>query len=295
MDRAYVRLHAKAVAVLLWAFVSYWMLVIVTPPWWPVCLLSFGLAATAVAFNLMHDGNHQAFSRNPRTNRLAGLTLDLLGVSSLFWVEDHNRKHHGAPNVDPFDGDIDYGFLARVAPSKPWRPWHRFQHYYLWFLYAFLTERWQFYLDLRKVLGRQRANGSAPTRERSQYWVLFAGKLVFLGWAFVLPSFFHPFWAVALAYVAFAGIAGLIMGTVFQWAHCVEGAMFLSVQRVEERLPETWLRVQVEATRNARLPRWLSWYVGGLDHQIEHHLFSRYPHTIYPDLASTTFGPTSAP
>ena len=63
--------------------------------------------------------------------------------------------------------------------------------------------------------------------------------------------------------------------------------MFLSVQRVEERLPETWLRVQVEATRNARLPRWLSWYVGGLDHQIEHHLFSRYPHTIYPDLAST--------
>ena len=127
---------------------------------------------------------------------------------------------------------------------------------------------------LRKVLGRQRTNGSAPTRERSQYWVLFAGKLVFVGWAFVLPSFFHPFWAVALAYVAFAGLAGLIMGTVFQWAHCVEGAMFLSVQRVEERLPETWLRVQVEATRNVRLPRWLSWYVGGLDHQIEHHLFS---------------------
>ena len=198
LDRAYLRLHAKAVAVLLWALVSYWMLVIVTPPWWPVCLLSFGLAATAVAFNLMHDGNHQAFSRNARTNRLAGLTLDLLGVSSLFWVEDHNRKHHGAPNVDPFDGDIDYGSIARVAPSKPWRPWHRFQHYYLWLLYAFLLERWQFYLDLRKVLGRQRANGSAPTRERRQYCLLFAGKLVFVGWAFVLPSVFHPLWAVAI-------------------------------------------------------------------------------------------------
>ena len=91
--------------------VSYWMLVIVTPPWWPVCFLSFVLAALAVALNLMHDGNHQAFSRNARTNRLAGFTLDLLGVSSLFWVEDHNRKHHGAPNVDPFDGDIDYGSL----------------------------------------------------------------------------------------------------------------------------------------------------------------------------------------
>ena len=63
--------------------------------------------------------------------------------------------------------------------------------------------------------------------------------------------------------------------------------MFLSVQRSQERLPETWLRIQVEATLNVRLPRWLSWYVGGLDHQIEHHLFSRYPHTIYPDLAGT--------
>ncbi len=285
LDRAYRRLHAKAVAVLLWALVSYWMLVVVTPRWWPVCLLSFALAAAAVTFNLMHDGNHQAFSRNARTNRLAGLTLDLFGVSSLFWVEDHNRKHHSAPNVDPFDGDIDYGFLARIAPSKPWRRWHRFQHYYIWFLYVFLIERWQFYLDVRKVFGGQAAKGSAPIRERSQYWVLFAGKLVFLGWAFVLPSFFHPLWVVALAYLAFAGLGGLILATVLQWAHCVEGVMFLSVPHIQERLPETWLRVQVEATRNVRLPRWLSWYVGGLDHQIEHHLFSRYPHTIYPDLA----------
>jgi linoleoyl-CoA desaturase len=287
LDRAYLRLHAKAVGVLLWALVSYWVLVIVTPWWWPVCFLSFVLAITAVAFNLMHDGNHQAFSRNGRTNRLAGLTLDLLGVSSLFWVEDHNRKHHSAPNVDPFDGDIDYGFLARVAPSKPWRPWYRFQHYYLWFLYIFLLERWQFYLDVRKVLGRRTTSDSPATGNRSRYWVLFAGKLLFLGWAFALPAVFHPLWAVALLYFAGAGLAGLILATVLQWAHCVEGAMFLSVQHRQERLPETWLRIQVEATRNVHLPRWLSWYVGGLDHQIEHHLFTRYPHTIYPRLART--------
>jgi linoleoyl-CoA desaturase len=45
------------------------------------------------------------------------------------------------------------------------------------------------------------------------------------------------------------------------------------------------LEVQIEATRNVRLPRWLSWYVGGLDHQIEHHLFPRYPHTVYRRVA----------
>lgn len=235
LDRAYRRLHAKAVAVVLWTLVSYWMLVIVTPWWWPVCLLSFVLAATAVAFNLMHDGNHQAFSRNGRTNRLAGLTLDLLGGSSLFWVDDHNRKHHNAPNVDPFDGDIDYGLIARVAPSQPWRSWYRFQHYYLWFLYSFLPQRWQFYLDLRKVLSRQSANGSAPPKARGQYWFLFTGKLVFLTWAFVLPALLHPLWCVAVVYLAGAGLAGLIFATVLQWAHCVEGARFLSVHHRHER------------------------------------------------------------
>ena len=151
MNPAYLRLHAKAVVILLWAFVSYWMLVVVTPWWWPVCLLSFVLAVAGVAFNIMHDGNHQAFSRHRRTNRLAGLTLELLGGSSLFWVDDHNRKHHTAPNVDPFDGDINYGVLARVAPSQPWRPWYRFQQYYMWFLYALIPERWQFYLDFQKL------------------------------------------------------------------------------------------------------------------------------------------------
>jgi linoleoyl-CoA desaturase len=285
LNPAYLRLHAKAVAILLWALVSYWMLVIVTPWWWPVCMLSFVLAATGVAFNIMHDGNHQAFSRHGRTNRLAGLTLDLLGGSSLFWVDDHNRKHHTAPNVDPFDGDIDYGVIARVAPSQPWRSWYRFQQSYMWFLYAFLPERWQFYLDFRKLLGRQSANSSSPPLARRQYWSLFAGKLAFLAWAFVLPALLHPLWCVVVLYLIGAGLTGLILATVLQWAHCVEGVTFLSVQHDQQRLPGTWLRIQVEATRNVHLPRWLSWYVGGLDHQIEHHLFSRYPHTIYRHLA----------
>jgi linoleoyl-CoA desaturase len=108
-----------------------------------------------------------------------------------------------------------------------------------------------------------------------------------LGWAVVLPALLHPLWCVVVVYLVGAGLAGLILATVLQWAHCVEGATFLSVQHGQERLPGTWLRIQVEATRNVHLPRWLSWYVGGLDHQIEHHLFPRYPHTIYRHLVRT--------
>jgi linoleoyl-CoA desaturase len=88
-------------------------------------------------------------------------------------------------------------------------------------------------------------------------------------------------------YVIAAALGGLVLATVLQLAHCVAGARFLSVAYGTQRLNETWLHVQVEGTRNIRLPRWLSWYVGGLDHQIEHHLFPRYPHTVYRRLAPT--------
>jgi len=230
LNTAYLRLHAKAGVILLWAFVSYWMLVVATPWWWPVCLLSFVVAVAGVAFNIMHDGNHQAFSRHRRTNRLGGLTLELLGGSSLFWVDDHNRKHHTAPNVDPFDGDINYGVLARVAPSQKWRTWYRFQQYYMWLLYALIPERWQFYLDFQKLRDRVRANGSSPPLGRRQCCCLFAGKLVFLGWAVVLPALLHPLWCVVVVYLVGAGLGGLILATVLQWAHCVEGVTFLSVQ-----------------------------------------------------------------
>jgi hypothetical protein len=68
-----------------------------------------------------------------------------------------------------------------------------------------------------------------------------------LGWAVVLPALLHPLWCVVVVYLVGAGLAGLILATVLQWAHCVEGATFLSVQHGQERLPGTWLRIQVEA------------------------------------------------
>ena len=297
LNRAYVCLHAKAVAIVLWTLVSYWMLVDCDAL--VVAGLPALLGAGGYGRGLQHHARWESssFSRNGRTNRLAGFTLDLLGGSSLFWVDDHNRKHHNAPNVDPFDGDIRYGLIARVAPSQPWRSWYRFQQYYIWFLYAFIPERWQFYLDFRKLLGRQRANSSAPTVDRRQYWLLLAGKLMFMMWALVVPALLHPLWCVALLYLFGAGLAGLILATVLQWAHCVEGAMFLSVQRGQERLPETWLRIQVEATRNVQLPRWLSWYVGGLDHQIEHHLFRAIrtrSTAIWPTRSKSSAGTTAS-
>ena len=282
LGAAYARLHVKAVGILLWAVASYWMLVVVTPWWWPVCLVSLVLAATGVAFNVMHDGNHQAFSRDGRLNRVGGLMLDLLGGSSFFWSQDHNRNHHGSPNVDPFDGDIQYGSLARVAPSQSWRPWFRFQHYYMWALYAFVPQRWQFYLDIRKLVA---PGGPYQAPSARQRWVLLAGKATFVTWAFVIPALLHPWWCVLTVYLLGSALGGLLLATVLQWAHCVEGARFTEATPGEPRLEETWLEVQVEATRNVRLPRWLSWYVGGLDHQIEHHLFPRYPHTLYRRLA----------
>ena len=89
-------------------------------------------------------------------NRVMALSLDLIGGSSYVWSAKH-LAHHTYPNVTEHDPDIDSLPFARFDPAQHRRPWHRYQHIYIWALYGMVTVRWQFMSDfafLRK--GRRR-------------------------------------------------------------------------------------------------------------------------------------------
>lgn len=104
-----------------------------------VCEAVLVIAATAAATSVMHDGNHASFSTSHTVDRIAGYTGDMLGASSWIWRFKHNHLHHGNTNVTGMDTDIDQAPFARLAPSQPWRPWHRYQHVCRWILYGFVT------------------------------------------------------------------------------------------------------------------------------------------------------------
>lgn len=286
--RGLVALYAKAVVALGLLLGSWTALMLADPgPWLALaCLAGLVLGTTLTAFCVMHDANHGAYFRKRRLNHLLGWSADaLLGMSSYAWRVKHNVAHHTYTNVDEYDDDITQVPLARLMPVQEPRPWYRLQHLYIWPLYGLMGLRWQTLGDVTALV-RGGVGRSALRAPRG--WDLAglaAGKVVFVGWALALPMLVYPWWLVLSVYVAFSVVVSLIMAVTFQLAHCVEEADFVTAEQLsaEKRL---WAVHEVETTvdfcpRN----RALTWLLGGLNFQIEHHLFPGVPHTHYMRIA----------
>ena len=221
-------MYAKTAIILLSFATSYGLLVFFATAWWQVLPLAIALALSVVGigFNVMHDASHQAYSDRPWLNRLMAMSLDLIGGSSYFWHWKHGVFHHSFVNVIGYDTDIDLAGLGRLTPHHP-RAWiHRWQHWYVWFLYGAMVVKWHLYDDFRLALTCRMGEHSFPRPRPRQWAVFFGGKLVFLLLAFGVPLALHPAWAVVAVYLTTTVIVGVVLGVVFQLAHCVEQADF---------------------------------------------------------------------
>ena len=285
------QIHVKAAVIAILAVGSYWSLVIAPTSVIAklVSALVLVVALTATATCVFHDGNHSSFSTSRIVNRLAGYTGDLLGASSWIWRFKHNNLHHGSPNVVGIDADIDQAPFARLAPDQAWHPWHRYQHFYMWVLYGFLTLQWFLFSDFVDLknhgIGGQRF--ARQPRRRDVAMVAF-GKAIHLTWAVGIPLMFHRWWVVLTFYLAVSWTVGLLLATMFQLAHCAAPAEFFSAD-VPRRGPD-FVAYQLRTTVDVHCRTWigrrsLHWLMGGLDFQVEHHLAPRLPHTIYPLVA----------
>jgi len=286
--RGRLQLYAKTVVAFGLILASWLVLILASPGIW-LGLLSFaGLAGGTVltAFCVQHDANHGAYFRTRRSNHLMGWTADaILGISSYAWRVKHNVAHHTYTNVDGYDDDITQVPIARLLPSQQARPWYRLQHYYIWPLYGLMGLRWQTVGDIAAFVRGSIGHSALRAPKRWDLIGLVAGKAIFVGWAILLPMLVYPWWLVLLAYTVFSMITSLIMAVTFQLAHCVEEADFATEEElsVERRV---WAVHEVETTVDF-CPRnhVLTWVLGGLNFQIEHHLFPRVPHTHYARIA----------
>ena len=280
------RMYLKIGVILAGFALSYCLLVFVAQTWWQALPLGLVLALTitGIGFDIQHDGGHKAVSDRAWVNKLMAMSLDLVGGSSYVWRWKHVVFHHMYANIHGYDTDIDLGVFGRLCPAQPSRAIYRWQQWYLWPLYGVMTMKWHFYDDYRDVvLGRMGANHFP----RPRGWDLvefIGGKLVFMTLAFGIPLLFHPWWAVLLGYVLVSWVVGLLLSVVFQLAHAVEEAHF--PQADGNRIATPWAAHQAGATVDfARSSGLVSWMVGGLNFQIEHHLFPTLCHVNYPAIA----------
>jgi len=282
------QMYMKTGVVIVWCALSYVGLLHASTLWQGVLLsVSLGLAMAAVGFNVMHDGNHGAYSRHAWVNQVMARSLDLLGGSAYFWRFKHNIAHHTYTNISGQDDDIRLGILGRLSPHDPWHRFYRFQHIYIWGLYALLALEWQTTGELRNIIANRRIGMTrVPFPGHWEHVLFWVGKGIFFGLAFALPLLFHPLGSVLACYALSAVTLGATLGIVFQLAHCVEEAHFEQPPTEHAVVGKEWAVHQIESTVDfAPQSRLVTWYVGGLNYQIEHHLFPRTCHLHYPALA----------
>lgn len=267
---------------------TYVLMLVVNGPIWLTILFAIlvGLCAAMVGFNVQHDGGHGAYSRHRWINKLAALSLDLLGASSYVWARKHNTIHHSYTNITGHDDDIEVGPFGRLSPHQKRYKAHRVQHLYLWFLYGILPVKWHLYDDFKNIIVGRIGNTRLPRPRGLELAILIGGKLTFFTLAIGLPMFFLPWWLVLVCYGAASFVQGVTLSVVFQLAHCVEEADFPMPRPETQKIENCWAAHQVETTVDfaPRNPV-LTWLVGGLNCQVEHHLFPQICHIHYPRLS----------
>lgn len=252
--------------------------------WWLAIPMAglLGLTCAAIGFNIAHDGGHKSYSRHRWINRISAATMDLVGGSSVQWRYKHGVLHHQFVNLTGFDTDIDIGILGRLSPHQRHRSFHRWQHLYMWPLYGFLAFKWHLVDDFKDAAMGYLGHSTAPRLKPRDLAGMLVGKLVFFGVVFVVPAMLHPIWVVVAIYTVASMVQGFVLSLVFQLAHAVEGAAFPAIPE-DRRMDVGWAVHQIRTTTDyCRGNRLLTWLLGGLNYQIEHHLFPQIGHVHYP-------------
>lgn len=250
-------------------------------------VMGFGMAG--IGLSIMHDANHGSYSNKPWVNNALGLTLNLVGGHAMNWKVQHNVLHHTYTNIHDVDEDISPRGILRMAPESKWIPLHKYQHYYAWFFYGLMTLVWVFVKDFFRLIKYQREGliKKQKTTALREWAFMLATKAIYFTYIFAVPMWLLDitFGQALIGFLVMHYIAGFILAVIFQPAHVVEGTEY-PMPDEKGNLENTWAIHQLHTTTNfGHKERFFSWYVGGLNYQVEHHLFPNICHVHYRQIA----------
>ncbi|WP_240619240.1 fatty acid desaturase family protein [Chitinophaga costaii] len=283
------QLYVKAAVLLTVATGLYLTLLLVSMPVWAGILGSalLGLTLACIGFNVMHDACHGSFSTNNKVNDAFGLTLNALGGNAFIWKQKHNIVHHTYTNVDGMDDDIAKSPVMRHCHTQKWVPMHRIQHIYIPLVYAISSVAWVFIFDFIKYLSSKVYTTPLQSMKFSDHLTFWGSKLLYIIFYVCIPVYFVGWGSWAIGFVTMHIVLGFTLAIVFQLAHVVEETTFETVSGESTQIENEWAIHQIKTTANfSKDVKVISWMVGGLNYQIEHHLFPRISHVHYPAISN---------
>ncbi len=282
------RLYSKAIFLMTLAVSLYIILIFTTIPVWQGILFSaiLGLTLASIGFNVMHDACHGSFSSKSWVNNVLGLTLNAMGGNAFIWKQKHNIIHHTYTNVDGIDDDIAKSPLMRQCSTQKWVPAHKFQHIYVLLIYAISSFAWVFIMDFNKYLSRRIFRTPIQKMSTADHLTFWLSKALYVLFYVAIPIYFVGLGPWAIGFTVMHVAMGFALAIVFQLAHVVEITEFEEAKNEVNFVDQNWAEHQVRTTADfARKSKLVSWYVGGLNFQIEHHLFPRVSHIHYPEIS----------
>ena len=252
-----------------------------------LCAAIMGIGVAGIGLAIMHDANHGSLSKKAWVNKLMGYSLNIIGGNALSWRIQHNVLHHSFTNIHGLDEDLEAGHIMRFTPKEPWKKRHQTQHIYSWFLYSLMTFSWVLIKDFKRLdkynkLGLIEAQG---VNYAGAIATLAVSKVVYIGYMLALPLAMGYHWGLVIgAFMLMHMIGGLLLAMIFQPAHIMEDHDF--IEGGLKVIPESYESHQLKTTSNfAPSNKILTWFCGGLNYQVEHHIFPSVSHIHYPALS----------
>ncbi len=251
-----------------------------------------GLGMVGIGTSVMHDANHGTYSANKKVNNLVGHILEVIGGYAVTWKIQHNVLHHTYTNVSGLDDDIDSIVLLRFSPQQPRYWFHRYQYLYAWFFYMLMTLYWMTVKDFQNAVRYKQRDLLTKQKVTLKQALLRISifKLGYYAYIMMLPIIISdmPWYFVVAGFLLMHLTAGLILSCIFQPAHIIETSGFAAPIETDgkSKMEDSWAIHEVANTANfAPNNRFLTWFIGGLNFQIEHHLFTDVCHVHYRKLA----------
>jgi len=243
-----------------------------------------GMTMAFVGFNVCHDALHGAYSSNKKVNYGLGFIFNIIGANAYVWNLTHNIVHHSYTNIVGHDEDIEIApGLIRVSETDKLNKFQRYQHIYAFFLYGLTTLSWFFRKDYLKFFQKNIGKSHTNRHPKIEYFNLFFYKIIYYSVFIVIPLLVMnlTWWQFLIGFLAMNFAEGMVLGLVFQLAHVVEDTEIKHPNEANN-MEEAWAVHQMRTTANfASKSKLASFFCGGLNLQVEHHLFPRICHIHY--------------
>jgi fatty acid desaturase (delta-4 desaturase) len=243
---------------------------------WYWCSL-MGLLFAFVGLNIQHDANHGAVSRNPTVNRILGLSQNWIGGSAIDWIHQHVVQHHLYTNDVEKDPDIVGNDLLRFHLKSPWKKIQEYQYLYTFVLLFFFGYIYAFG-SLKHNYERLHLIPYSDALKKNQITEFATFMLFFFRWT-IYPLYVTRNITTLLHISPILFVGGYYLSFFFIISHQFEGVRQYTVTN-----PSKFLYHQAASSSNVG-GSILCFFNGGLNYQIEHHLFPRICHVHYPIIA----------